>query len=86
MAEYLGKYIIPDEWRFGELLIESDWEAAQYRLPSTGGDLAVNIRPTGKIRRAYVRNYGQAWSAQRVEIEFVGDGYPSTFTRGWLVH
>ncbi len=77
------RWVKPDGWNVGGCLESSDWDAAQFRLP-TGSNgpiksLAVNITVTGKKVRYY---YGM--EAVRVRIEFVGDGEPSTFTNGWM--
>ena len=80
----VGDYIEPDGWRFGERLQSSTWEAAEFYLP-TGYDfgikvLAVNIKVTGRTIKC---RHGARYV--RVQIEFVGDGEPSTFHSGWLL-
>lgn len=79
----VGAYVVPEQWRFGNLLQASDWRRAQFRLPTNSGgpisSLAVNISITGRtIQRRQGDNY------IRVNIEFVGDGEPSTFASGWM--
>jgi len=84
-----GDFVNPDGWGKwnGEILQEDDgfkdssFPGCQFRLPSnTCPDckFAVNVRITGKERW----DKGSGWF--RCEVEFVGDGEPSTFTRGWL--
>ena len=81
----VGDFVQPDGWKIGELLTEDDgfkdssFPGCQFRLLSTGGELAVNVRITGKERWL---DKGSKWF--RCEIEFVGDGKESQFTRGWL--
>ena len=82
----VGDYVHPDDWQFGELLKEDDgfkdasFPGCQFRLPSCGGDLAVNVVVTGRK----VRCCSGSWGWVRVKIEFVGDGEASDFTGGWL--
>lgn len=80
----VGSVIHPDNWRFSQKLIPSNWDAAQFCIP-TGHDygithLSVNVRVTG---RTFQRREGDYWV--RVQIEFVGDGEPSTFHGGWML-
>jgi hypothetical protein len=81
-------YLQPDGWRFGENIqkendtyTDSCWPGCEYRLPVHNGEvkLGVNIIETGKTKW----QGGQEW--KRVKIEFVGDGEPSTFCRGWIL-
>ena len=82
----IGNYVVPDGWRIGELLKADDgfkdaeFPGCAFRLPSTGGELAVNIKTTGKPRW-----YAGGWRS-RIKIEFVGDGAPSSFNGGWIYH
>ena len=84
MTVNVGDFVQPDGWSLGELLTEDDgfkdssFPGCQFRLHSAGGELAVNVRVTGKERW----DKGHNWF--RCEVEFVGDGEPSTKTRGWL--
>jgi len=80
----VGSVIKPDNWRFTQRLEESTWPEAQFVLP-TGYDfgithLSVNVIVTG---RTFQRREGEYWV--RVQIEFVGDGEPSTLHGGWLL-
>lgn len=87
----IGDFVHPDEWDLGENLKAADgyrnssFPGCQFRLPSRGEDLAVNITVTGKPR--FRKNSGSRlfWRS-RVKIEFVGDGEPSTFSGGWIYH
>ncbi len=73
----------PDNWPLSQRLLPSDWEAAQFRITTDQvviPSLAVNIKVTG---RTWQRRQGNYWV--RVQIEFVGDGEPSTFHTGWML-
>lgn len=67
----IGDYVKPDEWKYGENLKEdngfkdSSFPGCMFRLPSCGGDLAVNIIVTGKVPD---RN-----GMYRCRVEFVQD-------------
>lgn len=83
----IDSYVVPDGWSnrhggFGSRLIEDDTGLAAFRLPSSCyPDLAypVNVTVTGRsIRRR------QGGLMVRVRIEWVHDGEPSTFDRGWM--
>lgn len=79
----IGSCIKPDGWRLASRLTPETWEAADFRLPLNSDgpikSLAVKIKVTG---RTWQRREGDYYI--RVAIEFVGDGEPSTFTRGWM--
>lgn len=82
----VGSIIKPEAWFGGMPLLESDWDKAQFRLKTMSGEyggpvksIAVNIKVTGKT---YQRFGDDQWI--RVQIEWVGDGEPSTFSGGWL--
>lgn len=79
----VGSVVWPDNWFGAEQLIESDWDAAQFRikLGSNGPikSLAVNVEITGRTIQYHNLAY---WI--RIKIEFVGDGEPSQIYRGWL--
>jgi len=81
----VGTLIQPDEW-FGSTRLESsDWDKAEFYLPSyryEGVVTAVNIVVTGRTfqRRPFS---DRLWV--RVKIEFVRDGdEPSEFVSGWM--
>lgn len=86
---FTGNQIEPDEWHSFSYLEESDgysdssFAGCQYRLPSNCAmdyKIAVNIKVTGrKSHNIYNDRF-----RTRVQIEFVGDGTPSTFTHGWM--
>lgn len=79
----IGRYVRPDGWSYGNCLEPSDWEEAQYRLPTNSGgpvtSLAVNVMVTGRTVQR-----DNASPAVRVRIEFVGDGELSSFVSGWM--
>ena len=91
MQSLIGCYVKPDGWNIGEKLIESngysdsDFPGCQYRLPSTGGDLAVNIAITGRKSTPVPYQVDGLGYRTRVRVEFVGDGTLSTFTHGYVV-
>lgn len=85
----VGDVIFVDTWKQGSYhasakLEECEWDGAQFYVTTeiTRVTLAIRLRITG---RTYQWPLG-AGSPQcvRVEIEFVGDGEPSTYTKGWL--
>jgi len=90
-SDFTGFAVEPDEWTTFSCLEESDgfsdssFAGCQYRLPSNCSQdykLAVNIKVTGrKSHNVYDNRY-----RTRVQIEFVGDGEPSTSTHGWMYH
>jgi len=78
----VGCFVRPDEWNLGNRLEASDWEGGQFRLPTFNTlvkSLCVNITITG---RSWQRT--KDGQCVRVQIEFVGDGEPSTFCSGWM--
>lgn len=79
----IGSYVRPDGWTYGAHLVDSEWNMAQFYLPTNSNgpvkSLAVNVTITGRTLRRKDDN-----DCIRVKIEFVGDGEPSTFTKGWL--
>jgi len=89
-SDYLVKVpdnVKPDGWGHGNQLKAGDapvglgYPGCQFRLPSsnyTDVSYAVNTTITGRM------HYGPGTMRVRVKIEFVHDGEPSTFTRGWL--
>lgn len=90
----VGDFLIPDQWRCGENLRESDgykddsFPGCEFRLPAgyekPDGtkhlSLAVNVKVTG--RRPLFSFGREVW---RVKIEFVGDGAESQFSGGEIV-
>jgi len=87
----LGNYINWGKKRLGEYLNPSDWELADFRL-STGmkwgiTSLAANIRISGRkiIYRSGYCPVHQSIRWVKVQIEFVGDGEPSTYSYGEML-
>lgn len=90
----IGSYVQPDAWKHGEKLVASDWDQAQFRIPTgirAGG--AFTMTPSGYVEIAInVEVTGRTWQRApytgtlrvRCRIEFVGDGEPSSFSGGWL--
>ena len=79
----VGDYVQPDGC-IGSNLSEDDgfkdsgFPGCQFRFPSIGGDLAVNIKVTGNpVWDTY------KWKS-RCRIEFVGDCEPSSFRGGYI--
>jgi hypothetical protein len=75
--------VCPDEWAGPARLEVSDWEKAEFYLPSyryEGVVIAVNIKVTGRTfqRRPYSDRY---WV--RVQVEFLRDDEPSEFASAW---
>ena len=65
-------------------LDESEWEAAQFYVtaPFTDARVALRLEVTG---RTYQWPFGSdSPKCVRVRVEFVGDGEPSTYGKGWL--
>lgn len=73
-----GRLVRPEQWGWAMPLAACEWDGAAFRLPSANFPdvrLAVNVTVTGRtIQKGFVR----------VQIEFVGDGEPSTFCGGWM--
>lgn len=95
MTPRVGSYIrLGDtigEARMGDALLPGDepcgsWAGCEFRWPSPvfgwreKHAIACNVTITG---RALTRWGGDLWV--RVKVEWVGDGEPSTETRGWLL-
>ena len=80
----LGTFLRPEEWSYASRLEVSDWDKAEFRIASNcypGVSVAVNVKFTGRtLQRAPYSD--MKWI--KVEIEFVGDGEPSTFSPGWV--
>ena len=68
----------------GDAPVEDDYPGCQFRLPLTNGgpikSVAVNVTVTG--RRHY--RMGNGKSRSRCNVEFVGDGEPSTYVGAWV--
>ena len=83
----IGQRIHVDSWSgIGwTVLSESNWDRAEFRAKTNGTDieLAVNITVTG---RTHQWPFGSGSPrAVRMQIEFINDDGPSTFSRGWLI-
>src|ERR1041384_2449707 len=80
----VGSEIIPDGWHGARSkLIPSEWDAADFRLPSYSYDgiaYGVKIGITGRKIRYNLP--GRTGMFVRVEIEWVNDGEPNTFSHG----
>jgi 5-enolpyruvylshikimate-3-phosphate synthase len=75
----VGKCVKLDARSVSELLLPCEWEGAQFRFPGKQ-NMACNVKLTGRTFRHYM---GALWV--RCEVEFVGDGEPSTFAKGWVL-
>ena len=78
-----GDYVTPDGWNIGSNLMAGDgpegsWPGCGFRLPSSGGLLAVNVKVTGNPYRDW-----EQWKS-RCQITFVGDGEPDKVTGGYM--
>ena len=77
--------IHPDLWNAWSFVKTDDctykdngWNGCDYRVSEGSSDgLAVNVHITGKTSR-----WNGVTFETRARIEFVGDGAPSTFTKG----
>lgn len=76
-------YVVPDAWRWGELLLPESWEGATFRLPVTSGgpitSLAINIRMTGRKLRFHNGGFGY-----RCEVEFVREDDDNVLSGAWI--
>jgi len=77
----VGYYVCPILWKFGECLKSSDWDKADFYLPTgyTFGttEIATNIYISG---RKLIHKDGGIYV--RVQIEFVHDGEENVHTYG----
>jgi len=89
--DFTSYFLVPDGWQIGNTLRPSDgysdisFPGCQYRLPTSNdyGNrymLAVNVSISG--RKSHMVDFNRYKT--RVKIEFVGDGEPSTFHRGFV--
>lgn len=79
----VGSYIEPEGWFLGNCVESSEWDKAEFFLSTystTPKRLAVNLVVTG-CDFQYRPHSDARWV--KVQIEFVGDGEPSTFISGW---
>lgn len=84
----VGDSVQGDKWGFPEELKPSDgysdssYPGCQFRVHTTHGfELGINIKVSGSPK--YI---GNGRYKSRIQIEFVGDGEPSTFSGGWIFH
>ena len=79
-----GCFLKPEKWEFARVLKPSYWaDASHYLQRGWGeheGEIAVNVYITGRTIK-YDKN---ATPYIAVLIEFVGDGEPSTYSKGTL--
>lgn len=75
---------LAERLRPGDNFADSSYPGCQFRVPVNGNgpikSVAVNVRVTG---RTWKWRGDRCWV--RVQIEYVGDGEPSTFAGGWLL-
>lgn len=86
----VGSYIKLDARNIGEKLLPGDdfcdsgYPGCEFRFPLSGGgpikSVAVNVKVTG---RTIQYRQGSMWI--RVQIEWVGDCEPSTYSGGWML-
>lgn len=92
VAPKVGSYVEVDTWNRGELLQDcDDWDKAEFRIKTCGGDLAVNVEVTGTT----LQHPFDKWTDfVRVKVTFVADKCVDWYTgemvgedtvvRGWL--
>lgn len=80
----VGTVVKLDARRVSQRLMPSDWDQAQFRFPTwalgPNKGVACNVVVTG---RTFQVREGARWV--RCQVEFVGDGEPSTFAGGWVL-
>jgi hypothetical protein len=79
----VGDLVHPGEWAGPIRLQGSEWDKAEFYVPSytyKNTVRAVNIKVTG---RTFQRRPFSNCNWIKVQIEFVGDGEPSEFVSGW---
>jgi len=83
----VGDWVDPDGWSLPGILepgdgpVDSDYPGCQFRLRGRRESVPVNITITGGPRR----RWASEWGWRRCKVEFIHDGYPSTFRSGWLL-
>jgi hypothetical protein len=81
----VGARVKVDAWRWGGVLVESDWDKAPYRLrwDMDRPELAVRVEITGsKVR--WERSLPFNGGCLRVKVTFVGDGEPDEVCYGFI--
>jgi hypothetical protein len=97
-AAKVGSYVVKEDGRrIGEQLMQGDpepwgqsWPGCDFRYPNpipewrTKHAIACNVHVTGRTTRhgSDIGQYDGWWV--RVQIEWVGDCEPSTFSYGWM--
>lgn len=77
----VGAFVKPEGWEFARPLLLSDWNDASYYLQTTyNKKIAVNIYITGQ-KIVYKKGFDDCIA---VQIEFVGDGEPNSYTYGFM--
>jgi hypothetical protein len=82
----VGTVVKLDARRISEALLPCEWEAADFRFPCwalrnngiTG--VACKVEVTGRTLQRVDGRMGV-----RCTVEFVNDGEPSTFAKGWVI-
>lgn len=76
-----GAYILMDNWRPSDCLMEGD-SFSPFRLNSNhaGQSFALSIEITGRTYRRF-----ESCNWVRIKITFPGDGEPDSYTKGWLL-
>ena len=87
----VGDFVKPEGWQIGEFLYEgsnysdSSFPGCRFYLATNSGGpithLAVNIKVTGRKPQDYRKDGAEKWACR---IEFVGDGVPSSFSKGYI--
>lgn len=80
----INSFIEPDSWQIGGKLLFSAWKRVGFYIESGrmyNQTYAVNIKILEYVKPRIRR--GNEW--KRVQIEWVKDGEPSVFSRGWMI-
>ena len=80
----IGSRVQPDGWNGPSNLVESDWDKADFRLPSCNYmdlELAVKVSLSTRSQKVYFEGNQ---SKVRVQIIFVGDCEPDVVVHGWM--
>lgn len=80
----LGRRVQPDGWNSPSHLVESDWDKADYRLPSCNYldlSFAVKVQLSARSKKVYCS--GRQMRV-RVQITFVGDCQADVVVHGWM--
>lgn len=80
----INSFVEPDGWKIGGKLVGSKWEKAMFYIESgtlIGITYPINISIVESVKTRIRRN--NEW--RRVNIEWLKDGEPSQFSRGWMI-